>query len=187
MNAQIKKIPRYILILHQIISFTSHHSVNELSSLENAKNKLEELSKTMHDEVSETENIRTNLAIEKMIVEGCDVILDANQVFIREGLLIILTPVKSKTLTVKDRDIKKRHVVKCFLFTNHLIVTTRASNGRLNLFKPYETIPLSECKIIEDISTDLGLIEEESNKKKEKGGTFKRLKFSNSCSETTYN
>jgi Ras-specific guanine nucleotide-releasing factor 1 len=39
----------------------------------------------MHDEVSETENIRTNLAIEKMIVEGCDVILDANQVFIREG------------------------------------------------------------------------------------------------------
>lgn len=39
----------------------------------------------MHDEVSETENIRCNLAIEKMIVEGCDVILDANQVFIREG------------------------------------------------------------------------------------------------------
>lgn len=41
----------------------------------------------MHDEVSETENIRCNLGIEKMIVEGCDVILDANQVFIKEGLL----------------------------------------------------------------------------------------------------
>lgn len=39
----------------------------------------------MHDEVSETENIRCNLGIEKMIVEGCDVILDANQVFIKEG------------------------------------------------------------------------------------------------------
>lgn len=104
----------------------------------------------MHDEVSETENIRCNLAIEKMIVEGCEVILDANQVFIREGkitlntfffqsciqgLLIILTSIKSKTLGVKLKDIKKRNVVKCFLFTNHLIVTTRASNGRLNLFK----------------------------------------------------
>lgn len=89
----------------------------------------------MHDEVSETENIRCNLAIEKMIVEGCECLLDANQVFIREGLLIVLTCLKSKTLGVKLKDVKKRNVVKCFLFTNHLIVTTRASNGRLNLFK----------------------------------------------------
>jgi Ras-specific guanine nucleotide-releasing factor 1 len=42
----------------------------------------------MHDEVSETENIRCNLAIEKMIVEGCEVLLDSNQLFIREGFLI---------------------------------------------------------------------------------------------------
>ena len=90
--------------------------------------------KSMHDEVSETENIRCNLGIEKMIVEGCDVILDANQVFIKEGLLILLTPLKSKTLGMK-KDARKRNVVKCFLFTNHLIVTTRAPNGRLNLFK----------------------------------------------------
>lgn len=39
----------------------------------------------MHHEVSETENIRYNLGIEKMIVEGCECLLDANQVFIREG------------------------------------------------------------------------------------------------------
>lgn len=45
----------------------------------------------MHDEVSETENIRCNLGIEKMIVEGCEVILDANQVFIREGMNFILS------------------------------------------------------------------------------------------------
>lgn len=89
----------------------------------------------MHDEVSETENIRCNLAIEKQIVEGCECLLDANQVFIREGLLIVLTSVKSKALGVKLKDVKKRNVVKCFLFTNHLILTTRASNGRLNLFK----------------------------------------------------
>jgi hypothetical protein len=54
----------------------------------------------------------------------------------------VLTSVKSKTLGVKLKDVKKRTVVKCFLFTNHLIVTIRASNGRLNLFK-VEKIELS--------------------------------------------
>ena len=39
----------------------------------------------MHDEVSETENIRKNLSIERMIVEGCDILLDVNQTFVRQG------------------------------------------------------------------------------------------------------
>ena len=39
----------------------------------------------MHDEVSETENIRKNLAIERMIVEGCDILLDVTQTFVRQG------------------------------------------------------------------------------------------------------
>lgn len=33
----------------------------------------------MHDEVSETESIRQNLAIERMIIGGCDILLDVNQ------------------------------------------------------------------------------------------------------------
>lgn len=33
----------------------------------------------MHDEVSESENIRYNLAIERMIVGGCDILLDTTQ------------------------------------------------------------------------------------------------------------
>lgn len=39
----------------------------------------------MHDEVSDTENIRKNLAIERMIVEGCDILLDTSQTFVRQG------------------------------------------------------------------------------------------------------
>ena len=93
----------------------------------------------MHDEVSETENIRCNLAIEKMIIEGCDVLLDASQLFIREGFLIILLP-KPKASNGKLKDIRKKTVVKCFLFSNHLIVTVRANNGRLNLFKVFKII-----------------------------------------------
>lgn len=44
----------------------------------------------MHDEVSETENIRKNLAIERMIVEGCEVLLDTSQTFVRQGMLVSL-------------------------------------------------------------------------------------------------
>ena len=40
----------------------------------------------MQDEVSETENIRKNLSIERMIVEGCDILLDVNQTFVRQGI-----------------------------------------------------------------------------------------------------
>jgi len=43
--------------------------------------------KIMHDEVSETEHIRMNLAIERSIAEGCDVLLDVNQVLCRQGNL----------------------------------------------------------------------------------------------------
>ena len=41
--------------------------------------------RVMHDEVSDTENIRKNLAIERMIVEGCDILLDTSQTFVRQG------------------------------------------------------------------------------------------------------
>lgn len=43
--------------------------------------------RVMHDEVSDTENIRKNLAIERMIVEGCDILLDTSQTFVRQGKL----------------------------------------------------------------------------------------------------
>lgn len=36
-------------------------------------------------QVSETENIRKCLAIERMIVEGCDILMDVTQVFVRQG------------------------------------------------------------------------------------------------------
>lgn len=36
-------------------------------------------------QVSETENIRKNLAIERSIEEGCDIILDVDQVYVRQG------------------------------------------------------------------------------------------------------
>ena len=50
----------------------------------------------MHDEVSETENIRKNLAIERMIVDGCEVLLDTSQTFVRQGMFISLTNKKGK-------------------------------------------------------------------------------------------
>ena len=83
----ILEIPRYIITLHELLAHTPPDHV-EKKSLENAREKLEDLSRQMHDEVSETENIRKNLAIERMIIEGCDILLDVNQVFVRQGTLI---------------------------------------------------------------------------------------------------
>lgn len=48
--------------------------------------------RVMHDEVSDTENIRKNLAIERMIVEGCDILLDTSQTFIRQGKSLFSGP-----------------------------------------------------------------------------------------------
>uniref|UniRef100_A0A8C9ZRW9 Ras protein-specific guanine nucleotide-releasing factor 2b n=1 Tax=Sander lucioperca TaxID=283035 RepID=A0A8C9ZRW9_SANLU len=78
------QIPRYIITLHELLAHTPHEHV-ERKSLEFAKSKLENLSRVMHDEVSDTENIRKNLAIERMIVEGCDILLDTSQTFVRQG------------------------------------------------------------------------------------------------------
>uniref|UniRef100_A0A8C9Z527 Ras protein specific guanine nucleotide releasing factor 1 n=1 Tax=Sander lucioperca TaxID=283035 RepID=A0A8C9Z527_SANLU len=83
------QIPRYILTLHELLAHTPHEHV-ERNSLDYAKSKLEELSRIMHDEVSETENIRKNLAIERMIVEGCEVLLDTSQTFVRQVVYIYL-------------------------------------------------------------------------------------------------
>ena len=55
----------------------------------------------MHDEVSETENIRKNLAIERMIVEGCDILLDVNQTFVRQGkAFLFLLPTRNSITRV---------------------------------------------------------------------------------------
>ena len=48
-------------------------------------------------QVSETENIRKNLAIERMIVEGCDILLDVNQMFVRQGTLVQILPAHHKS------------------------------------------------------------------------------------------
>uniref|UniRef100_A0A8C5I8M5 Ras-specific guanine nucleotide-releasing factor 1-like n=1 Tax=Gouania willdenowi TaxID=441366 RepID=A0A8C5I8M5_GOUWI len=81
------QIPRYILTLHELLAHTPHEHV-ERNSLDYAKSKLEELSRIMHDEVSETENIRKNLAIERMIVDGCEVLLDTSQTFVRQVFIL---------------------------------------------------------------------------------------------------
>ncbi|RWS29802.1 ras-specific guanine nucleotide-releasing factor 1-like protein [Leptotrombidium deliense] len=129
------QVPRYIITLHELLAHTPHNHV-ERNSLENAKCKLEELSRQMHDEVSETENIRKNLAIERIIIGGCDILLDVNQVFVRQGnVLQVMGGEKGKSQRSRLTSFKseKEIVRQCFLFTNHMLLCTRATNGKLNL------------------------------------------------------
>ncbi|XP_077988793.1 ras-specific guanine nucleotide-releasing factor 2-like [Glandiceps talaboti] len=150
------QIPRYIITLHELLAHTPHDHV-ERKSLDHAKNKLEELSRVMHDEVSETENIRKNLSIERMIAEGCDILLDVNQTFVRQGTLIrVYAGEKGKnrsrlgSLSSSKSDARKEGVRQCFLFTHHLLITTRGSSGRLHLAKTGGKIPLIDTMLVDD-------------------------------------
>lgn len=137
--------------MHELLAHTPPDHV-EKNSLEQARVQLEDLSRQMHDEVSETENIRKNLAIERMIVEGCDILLDVNQVFVRQGTLIQVIADQimlhprfnvncAKVLTEKPRSgargrlssvvkHEREAIRQCFLFSNHLLITTRTHAGR---------------------------------------------------------
>jgi len=92
----------------------------------------------MHDEVSETENIRNNLAIERIIVGGCDILLDVNNVFIRKGSVIQVIggdKLKSQRSRIGSFRGEKEIVRQCYLFTNHMLLCTRTSGGKLNLLE----------------------------------------------------
>ncbi|XP_076162376.1 ras-specific guanine nucleotide-releasing factor 1 isoform X2 [Ptiloglossa arizonensis] len=151
------QIPRYIITLHELLAHTPFDHV-ERKSLENAKKELEYLSKQMNDEVSETENLRKNLAVERMIIEGCDILLHVNQVFVRQGTLIQIIDkpkgARSKlSATFGGKSSGDKEVVRqCFLFSNHLLLTTRLSDddGRLSLVPQIGKIPLSDAVLVED-------------------------------------
>ncbi|KAK9507037.1 hypothetical protein O3M35_008867 [Rhynocoris fuscipes] len=157
------QIPRYIITLHELLAHTPHDHV-ERKSLQNARQQLEDLSRQMHDEVSETENLRKNLAVERMIVEGCDILLDVNQVFVRQGSLIQLPADKSKSSKniLQNFKSEKEALRQCFLFSNHLIIATRATNGRLHLAPDVGKIPLADALLIED-PTEHGVNEDDGN------------------------
>ncbi|XP_058472522.1 ras-specific guanine nucleotide-releasing factor 2 isoform X5 [Solea solea] len=148
------QIPRYIITLHELLAHTPHEHV-ERKSLEFAKSKLEELSKMMHDEVSDTENIRKNLAIERMIVEGCDILLDTSQTFVRQGSLIQLPSSSERGVLSKVRlgslTLRKEGERQCFLFTKHFLICTRTSGGKLHLLKQGGVLSLIECTLIEEL------------------------------------
>ncbi|XP_045427629.1 ras-specific guanine nucleotide-releasing factor 2 isoform X3 [Pipistrellus kuhlii] len=146
------QIPRYIITIHELLAHTPHEHV-ERKSLEFAKSKLEDLSRIMHDEVSDTENIRKNLAIERMIVEGCDILLDTSQTFIRQGSLIQVPSVEKGKLSkvrLGSLSLKKEGERQCFLFTKHLLICTRSSGGKLHLLKTGGVLSLIECTLIEE-------------------------------------
>ncbi|XP_055685566.1 ras-specific guanine nucleotide-releasing factor 2-like [Lutzomyia longipalpis] len=146
------QIPRYIITLHELLAHTPHDHV-ERKSLQNARQQLEDLSRQMHDEVSETENLRKNLAVERMIVEGCDILLDVNQVFVRQGSLVQVPPgrgrIRSRLASFKS---EREAVRQCFLFSNHMIIATRTSGGRLHLIQDMGKIPLADTTLVEDPS-----------------------------------
>ncbi|KAA8584261.1 hypothetical protein FQN60_008046 [Etheostoma spectabile] len=116
------------------------------------------LKQMMHDEVSDTENIRKNLAIERMIVEGCDILLDTSQTFVRQGSLVQLPSSSERGMLSKVRlgslTLRKEGERQCFLFTKHFLICTRTSGGKLHLLKQGGTLSLIECTLIEELDAN---------------------------------
>ncbi|XP_065059652.1 ras-specific guanine nucleotide-releasing factor 2-like isoform X2 [Rhopilema esculentum] len=150
------RIPNYIITLHQLVSLTPPDHV-ERKSLEHAQSVLEELSTVMQDEVSETENIRRNLSIERQFAEGCEELLDVDQIFIRQGPLLQVGGNEFQanrrksfsTLSLKSHD-RKDSIRQCFLFSKCLLVTSRASNGKLQIV-PNGKTDLQNTTLVEDV------------------------------------
>ena len=77
----------------------------------------------MHDEVSETENIRKNLSIERHIVGGCEELLDVKQVFIRQGLCPFLSP--GQRVETRKREMFSEKSVRRFVGDSSAFVMIR--------------------------------------------------------------
>lgn len=138
-------------------------------------------------------------------MEGCDILLDVNQVFVRQGTLIqvlikhILSKLyfaflrfwarsrglgagggsvwcggRSQTGRPSDSNNNSNdnkiniykmglYFPRCFLFSNHLLVTTRTHAGRLHLVEGVGRISLAEVSLIEDPSDEERIDEGESS------------------------
>ncbi|XP_037078943.1 ras-specific guanine nucleotide-releasing factor 1-like [Pollicipes pollicipes] len=78
------QIPRYIVTLHELLAHTPHNHV-ERRSLDEARRQLEHLSRQMQDEMSEVECTLRSVAIERRMMQGCDLLFDVNQVLTAQG------------------------------------------------------------------------------------------------------
>ncbi|KAK6322663.1 hypothetical protein J4Q44_G00074550 [Coregonus suidteri] len=124
------QIPRYIITLHELLAHTPHEHV-ERKSLEFAKSKLEELSKMMHCEVSDTENIGSLIQLPSSSERG------------------MLSKVRLGSLSLR-----KEGERQCFLFTKHFLVCTRTSGGKVHLLKQGGVLTLIECTLVEDLDAN---------------------------------
>lgn len=73
--------------------------------------------------------------------------------FVTAGSLIQLPNEKPRTPRSKLAfKTEKEYLRQCFLFSNHLIIATRTSSGKLHLVPDIGKIPLADALLIEDPS-----------------------------------
>ncbi|NXA18587.1 RGRF1 factor, partial [Ibidorhyncha struthersii] len=145
------QIPRYILTLHELLAHTPHEHV-ERNSLDYAKSKLEELSRSdpplpvpAHPCPSLPTPVRPG-------GRGCGTGRSSRTGAVRAGSLIQV-PMSEKGKITRGRlgslSLKKEGERQCFLFSKHLIICTRGSGGKLHLTKN-GVISLIDCTLVEE-------------------------------------
>jgi len=140
-------LPLYSRILGKLIETTPDNDITR-ERLQDLLDKVESLHVNLNVQLSECESIKHTLEIERSIDSGCDVLLDTDQKFIREGILRHYVTSKIGNGILRE---KTRH---CFLFSRHLIITSRTANGNFRLAKICGRIPLKYTTLIEEVDDD---------------------------------
>ncbi|XP_065059663.1 ras-specific guanine nucleotide-releasing factor 1-like [Rhopilema esculentum] len=140
-------MPLYSRILGQVIDSTPDNDSTRVG-LQELHDKVESLQGTLNQQMSECESIKHTLEIERTIDGGCDVLLDTDQKFIREGILRHFVTSKIGLGILRE---KTRH---CFLFSRHLIITSRTADGNFRLAKICGKIPLKYTTLIEEVDDE---------------------------------
>lgn len=88
-----------------------------------------------------------------LLSENTRAALNYKIIFVILGSLVQVPPgrgrIRSRLASFKS---ERESVRQCFLFSNHLIIATRTSGGRLHLLQDVGKIPLADATLVEDPS-----------------------------------
>uniref|UniRef100_A0A8C5CUJ7 Ras-specific guanine nucleotide-releasing factor 1-like n=1 Tax=Gadus morhua TaxID=8049 RepID=A0A8C5CUJ7_GADMO len=138
------QIPRYILTLHELLAHTPHEHV-ERTSLDYAKSKLEELSRS-----AATVTHRRSIVMKRLCFKYHSPYYSGPQSFYRNQWVPMSERGKITRGRLGSLSLKKEGERQCFLFSKHLIICTRGSGGKLHITKN-GVISLIDCTLMEEL------------------------------------
>lgn len=154
LSVPLTRIATYIQDLQELHAHTpSEHA--DYDTLQELRDDLTNIQKAMSDEMClQTENIRRVLDVERRVEGGCVELLDKDQALLREGILYQARCAEDRSSSL-SRGYKLRTQPRvCFLFTKHLLITSRTQKKTKEMYRMVKTLPLCNCTVASHESCD---------------------------------